>query len=471
MKRTLYVLFLVSLAGILSCTKQQVLEVNEAELFISDTKVIPVEDAIDVLQEFLQQIKMTKSVSGIERQIKSVETLYSQEAKDAAGEKMPEAYLVNFEDEGGFAILGANTDIDRIIAVVEGGNKTWADIFDVKENRRSSFEEGCPDPGIKPAQLLSMCVRGALYVKRDEQTIFTKSEWETEILPLTSNQQFSQQVTYCHKNNRGFVTNGCASTALAIVMACNEYPDFVVDYESIDYSACNSYDGVGYKYTFSNNEIYIQLSDYFTNSASIPSVLSTGQKLNILTQADPGVINTHGTPSVSDYADNGFYRTRYKLTSAVFYKLSNIIQSWDATGTMPAAVETGLEDLGYINVNRERRSSLTNNQIATIRTMLEDGKPVIMCGWSLFNLSNSHYWVVDGLRSAGNITHIHCNWGWGPGPNGWYSTNCLRPAYQAPTTQTGNDWGNIIVYEYGMGSFPPVKGEFHFADNMPVQYE
>lgn len=85
--------------------------------------------------------------------------------------------------------------------------------------------------------------------------------------------------------------------------------------------------------------------------------------------------------------------------------------------------------------------------------------------------NNSHYWVVDGIRKNSTTTHIHCNWGWGPGYNGWYSSKCIRPAYQVPTSQTGNDWGNIIVYSYYMGSYAPYKGSFYFSNNIPVQYE
>ena len=50
------------------------------------------------------------------------------------------------------------------------------------------------------------------------------------------------------------------------------------------------------------------------------------------------------------------------LTSAVFYKLDNIIKRWNGTGTMPAAVVDGLEDLGYTNVSKVKKQGLSSGQ-------------------------------------------------------------------------------------------------------------
>lgn len=472
-KHFLMLVSLLTLQSLISCTKVMPIESslsNKAESSLAT--VVSVEEALNTLNGFLSDVELTKANSGIERQILSIETHYHPTKKDAEGNSIPDAYLVNYAENEGFAILGANSEVDPIVAVVENGNTNWASIFNPAERVLSTFEQDCPDPGIKPDMLLSMCVRGALYGEIKGDDIPDTKAWTVEVLPLTTNQAFSQQISYCHKSNRGYVTNGCASTAISIVMAHNQYPVFNVDNEFLDYSECNTLDGIGYKYTFSDGEIiYLQLSDYFTNSSSIPTILSDSQIKGLLTQSDPGVINTHGDPIVSTLPNMNFYRTRYKLTSGVFYKLSNIIQSWAATGTMPAAVETGLRNLGYTNVSRLQKSSLTNNQILILIDMLSDGKPVIMCGWSLFNLSNSHYWVVDGIRHNSTTTHIHCNWGWGPSSKGWYSSTCIRPDYPVPTSASGNDWGNIIVYSYDMDTTVPLKSESYFCEHMPVQYE
>lgn len=462
----------LTLLSIASCMKSSSAEkANGGSLLYSPVSEIPIESAVKKLNEFLLGTKMTKAEGGVERHIISIEPHYSPSMKDEAGNAMPDAYLVNYGDDQGFAILGANSQVDPVVAVVERGNTSWSRIFNPPVTSQSAFDMGSLDSGINPELLLSMCVRGALYGVQEDTTFINRS-WNFYYAPLTTNQAFGQQITYCHKNNRGFVTNGCASTAISIVMAYNQYPDFWVDYEPIDYTDCNSLDGVGYKYSFSDgNKIYIQLNDYFTNSGSIPSTLTTSQKIELLTQADPGVVNTHGTPSVSSYPNQSFNRTRYKLQSGVFYKLSNIIQSWAATGTMPSAVQTGLEDLGYENVSRLKKSSMTGTQIVKIMDMIDAGKPVIMCGWSLFDLDNSHYWVVDGLRGDDTSTHIHCNWGWSGYQNGWFSTTCIRPTCPVPTSQSGNDWGNIIVYSYDMKDFVPTRIIHQFADNIPVQYE
>ena len=426
--------------------------------------VVSVEDAIKNLNAFLTETQMTKTAGGEERVITSVKPHYSNRSNSNS----PDAYLVNFDGENGFAILGANSDVAPIIAVIEEGNTDWErimapDLSSLAKKRTDdadSFEDEFLGEGIPPECLLKMCVVGALYGVGEAEELESTKSYTIDISPLlASNYNFGQNRTYCHKDNDTFVINGCASTAISMIMAYNNYPNLTVDFSALNYSNCSTLNGNGYMYAFSDGTstslVYVQTSDYFTNSSSIPSNLTEAQKLNLITLIDSGVINSHGTPTV--YDNQLFYRTRYMLTSAVFYKLDNIIKRWNGTGTMPAAVVDGLEDLGYTNVSKEKKQGLSSGQIATIVSMLSAGKPVLMCGWSLFDLPDSHYWVVDGVRQNSSETLIHCNWGWSGSNNGWFASDCIRPENPVPYNYpgTGDAWNNIIVFSYDMAATIP----------------
>ena len=320
-KTTILTITLFS-ALIISCTKQEPVNFSEKEHSLKeDVTIIPVETALETMYDFLAEIspKTTKSVE--ERKVLSIETHF---IPTRSGDAFPDAYLVNFEDEQGFAVLGANTSVAPVIAVIESGNTDWNSILHPEEEELSDFVVDCADPGIKPNRLLSFCITAALQGRTEDSSLETKSDsYLTDIGPLTSDLLFNQHVTYCHKPNWSFVVNGCASTALGIVVAHNRYPSIRADYELLDYSKCNKLDGEGILYEFKSNYLYLPLRDYYTNSSSIPHVdslpgLSDSEKIKLITTIDNSVINKHGTPKMpAESYKMLFNRTEYKLTSSI----------------------------------------------------------------------------------------------------------------------------------------------------------
>lgn len=459
-------------AGIVSCSK----EMGQEEISSSDTviedgiEIIPIDDALATLNDFLSQSSMTKTSSGNDRVVSSIETHYSSDAVTKAGESIPDAYLVNFDDDAGYAVLGANNNIDPIVAVIEQGNTDWETLLPeptISEcDSIGTKEEYDPareylGPGIEPKKLVSLCVRGALYGElgeSEESLEETKAGTSTNILLNTLN--FGQNPTYCHDDNHHFVTNGCASTALSIIVSYNNYPKLLVDNEWLDLSNCSYRDGMGYKYHFSssNDDIYLKKSDYFTNWSAIPATLSSSDKIALLTKVDSQV-TSHGVPTVSTY-EEPFYRTRLKVSSAIFYLLSPPIKGWDATGAW--FVSSGLKNLGYIGVDTQSYSYITDKQTSSILYMLTLGKPVLMLGYTFLELGESHYWVVDGINVSNEQTLFHCNWGWSGSLNGWFARHCFRSDSPVVTTkssgpETNNGWKNLVVYSYSMETTVPQK--------------
>lgn len=479
MKKHYYSLILLTIssillsAGIVSCSK----EMEQEEISSSNTKVddgleiIPIEDALNTLNDFLSRSSMTKTSVGDTRAVASVETHYCMDSVTKSGESIPDAYLVNFDNGAGYAVLGANSNIDPIVAVIEQGNTDWETLLPEPNVLEHSINDVDSEydpareylgPGITPDKLVSLCVRGALYGKNEESEDFiedTKASTSTNILLNTLD--FGQNATYCHNGSHRFVTNGCASTAISIIVAYNNYPRLLVDNEWLDLSRCSYRDGMGYKYHFaSSDDIYLKKSDYFTNWSVIPSTLSDSDKIALLTKVDSNV-TSHGTPTVSS-SEEAYYRTRLKVQSANFYSLSNVIEGWDGTGTLPSAATAGLKNLGYTGVDTQSYTFITDKQTSTILYMLSLGKPVLMCGWTLSELSDSHYWVVDGINVSNEQTLFHCNWGWNGSHNGWFARHCLRADAPVSITKssgpvTNNGWDHLIVYSYSKETTLPQK--------------
>ncbi len=470
------IFFTLSLFLCAACSKTEILVTENETCEVAKT-IVSVDEALTKLYDFLSDVDLKSTSSSQERVCSSVIPYYGENCITKSEDQEPIAYLINFKDEEGFAVLGANSEIAPIVAVVEKGNTNWDNIMSPKinpsdESFENSLAKDLLGSGTSPNILLSMCVKGALFGHGQDESIQTKSDYTTEILPLLAdNYNYSQHRTYCHKNNNKFVSCGCCAVAVSTVMSYIKPTRLVVDTELLSYNNLNTKDGSGILYYFPDGRaVYINVADYFTNSSTIPNTLDNSQLLNLLTKIDSDIINDHGTPTVSNNIQ--FYRTRYKISSAIYYTLSNIVKKWTGTGTMPNALVNCLEDLRFTNVEKVKENYLTSTQINTIVDMLTANKPVLMCGWSLSSLSNSHYWVVDGIKKDNNETLIHCNWGWGGSSNGWFASDCIRS--DSPVTKgdsnSDNEWNNILVFSYDKPSISPSTNFTTFYDEHRVTY-
>lgn len=114
-----------------SCQKNDRQPITQPQKQTVELRQIPVEEALATLTEFLQENKgdLRDTRSGRPREIVSVSTYYgshkgTQTETRAANEhvdSIPNAYLVNFGNGEGFAVLGANTAVPEIVAVTENG--------------------------------------------------------------------------------------------------------------------------------------------------------------------------------------------------------------------------------------------------------------------------------------------------------------------------------------------------------------
>lgn len=481
-------LFLIALPFlIIACDKHDVAINNSADdPLISGVQVISESEAISTLHDFFARLNDVTRSKDLKR-IQSIETHYSDWLITRSGNPVPDAYLVNFADNAGFAVLGANNQVAPIIFVIDEGSATWDTIL-------SDTKDTSDNLGINKDNILSLCLSTALTRLGPQDSTFlpdpdTIVYFDTLIIPAkTTDYPFGQIRTYCHKDNGGFVISGCASVAQAIVVAYNNFPFMHVDGELLDYDDCSEDDGDGFLFFCRNlnrnqsdsGYFYVNKQDYFYNYYDVPNILSHTQMESVVKSIDPGFFREFVYEKCdSVYRMNAFERTRYKLISSMFYNTSNATQSWKATGTLPSAVKTALEGLGYTSVTTKQTTSFNYEQRNRVKNMLTADKPVIMCGWSLWGIDTSHYWVIDGYRNDFSGGLLHCNWGWRSIYNGWFSPSCIRYTegviYDNPETTAHHQystsgWANLITFTYNI---PAASQHFYCypSSNYKTLYE
>ncbi len=136
---------LFGLVVLASCAKDKsTANIQCQSIANEEFSIIPLESALVTLEDFLLDTypdKLTKAGS-FENLIASIDTHYSQSVLTKAGEPIEDAYIVNFVDDSGFAVLGANNKVGEIIAVTEEGFLLKEDIdtaYDTPEQEEILF--------------------------------------------------------------------------------------------------------------------------------------------------------------------------------------------------------------------------------------------------------------------------------------------------------------------------------------------
>ena len=434
-----------------SCTKTVgVLEENSVN---TEYSIITIEQALNNLSRFLSEVDMNQTREGEYRKIKTIDT-YSDQLSTRSEENLPQAYIVNYENDGGFAILGANTGVFPIIAVTDNGQIDPETLLVEDES------------GIVDKEFLAAYLKGSIqYIDDPEDTVAIEgTRSRANVSPLLNhNYEFSQTHSYCHKSNGEFAICGCAATAIAIIVSYNGKPYMNVTTEQggeqINYPGVDSLNGTGHCFSFYNGTdkkatININPDDYYSiynyrhNTNNVDSLIS-GTPLADLIDEYPLYVYSG---KHSFYNSNvSFYRTRSLLQAAIFYRL-NTSPGFESTGASANDIMDCLEGINYQNVSKRNAYSITNNMLNDIEDMLTDGKPVIMGGRPL--LGSGHVWVVDGEYQLPvyNTFALHFNWGWGGRCNGYF----------APSSSLNS--GAPVIYDYNDSSFNNVSENFgHFT--------
>ena len=412
---------------------------------------------MQTLDEFLNETEpdMLPTKSGSARRILSVDTYYapagtkSSSLETAANllDEEPLAYIVNFDDDEGFAVLGATTKVAPIIAVTEKGNLDPlslelldSPIHDAEINPDDDDDtvEDEDDDVVMPMmnadsvyysieddeyysdinldvskELTADLLKNAMCSERisyddsshpQSETVVTygnSSDFgsgvalyaEKSPLLKTNWGQESPYNYYCKRALRKEAAVGCSAVALGMILTCNEFPDvLVVNSDTLDWKAMKTHPS-----------IYYGLSD-------------------------------RGKEYVK------------KLLASIFYNVSRIATS-EYTMITPRQIELRIKALGYANVVRHKSRKFDNNLLQKVSNMLEANKPVfISCVPA--KLSKAHSWVIDGAKYKNGDYLIHMNLGWYGTSNGYYVIDALNPEYAEEFDSLNHTYDEDSDYTY-----------------------
>lgn len=385
-----------------------------------DFHIIPQEDAIANLYSFMDEVEMNTR-SGEGRVIKTVDS-YPVQTK---GTDDVEAYIINFENNSGYAVLGARSDMTEIIAVTEKGNidpvtlsiidppsvgdslggripigeiipldpidgngteteiddLTYNDLYNSQEDDYyiggdvEEFISQTITNGIKYRELNSMPSYGLVSPEAPEEG--PENGNTSPILPMleTNWGQSAPYNNFCKLIGDERRLVGCSCLAAGMIFAYNQYPTTLrVNGVTIDWDTISSVQSL-------------------TSSSPEPQIIHIPLML-----------------------------------ASIFWKCDRMAASgW--TLVTPNQIKKCFMNMGYSNVQMLQANDYTDAMHTSTLAMLNSGKPVFISALgrepgSLW-LFNGHSWVIDG--SASDRSMLHCNWGWRGTSNGYFSKDCFHP--------------------------------------------
>ncbi len=149
----------------------------------------------------------------------------------------------------------------------------------------------------------------------------------------------------------------------------------------------------------------------------------------------------------------------------------NSIYFYNGTFTFPSFVIPFMESIGYNNSNKY------NYSFDRVKTMLDNGSPIIIFSVPGINIINSHCWNIDGYKikertvttkvyennvlvdtftNTQTSSMVHCDFGWEGNCNGYYVSGLFKlgdPSVEKdPGTVHGgktyfNNYLKIITYD------------------------
>ncbi len=405
---------------VLSCqTSNYYGSIDPQPIPTAEKQLVPLEDALALLSEFLQsnEIYMPPTRSGAPRRIASVSTYcrggghLATKAVSRTEDNLPDAYLVNFEGGEGFAVLGANSAVADIVAVTENGQieDDLTVIFSMDDEPLEDIDPNdyqidtigyyCKEDNDfysrsdSESRLISECIRNAIEEEYedneydegdtpieddDDSANVTKFTTKQPLLTITWGQR-SPFNRYCYRRTvsgeQKSALTGCSTTAMAMILAHNEYPQtLVINGETINWSG-------------------MKIDPYITN------------------------LNSKGQDDVA------------RLMGSI-YNCVNKIATSKYTLITPEQIKKRMRGFGYTDVEKHSGSDFTYSMKMATSNMLANNKPVFISAIPK-NWDKGHSWVIDGAKysSSGSYNYLlHFNFGWRGAANGYFSTSCLNPS-------------------------------------------
>lgn len=437
MKKTFFII--LSFAVAISCSETlrpdfDNIGINQQQEISAPDYHIGLETALESLDEFFDAMDGTKSTSDRIR-IADVIRLGRQPGTTVKSTESTDTstilYVVNFEDDAGYAVLAADSRLPvDIYAVTEKG----------RADRNDLSSSDCNGETFNPLAIIHASAASIINVSdslikdpdaddpkrphpydtlRDiwagEWVITRWGPWRNDKnIPIMLKTRWHQREPFNNyvKPN----TAGCTTIALFQLMAYNEYP-----------------------------------ANHTINGIRIP--YSDLKKIAYINSGNPVYANEVATFVLNFH--NRYMDLHFDESTLIF----------------PTAAKKYLESVGYTNVNLSKNSNKCD--ASTIYNSLNKGYPVLISAKS--NGLNAHTWVIDGyirqyrtgVKIGEETEHVygrtleirefvHCNWGWQGYNDGYFYMGIFdsnNPISTNEIRKTSEDNGyyksfyRIITYE------------------------
>ncbi|MCC8034559.1 MAG: C10 family peptidase [Rikenellaceae bacterium] len=398
MKKILSIFFLAALFALLSCSKESIEPIEEPALEIPDTRV-SIDDAIRAVDNFLEFLDSERTRSGRPKRTVSGHYLLGENSATRSGDASQQSdgifYLINFADDEGFAIVGADTRLPT-------------DIFAIADSGNIDPEEGVDNPGLS----LFLAALGDLggpdtgigggggggigfipdLPELDDQgrpipvIEYEFTDWKNKVYPcLRSGTKWHQGApynSYCPIKDGKNCLVGCVAVAVAQLMACWEYP--------------YNYEGIILNWGLIKIDEDIEKTP---TGNTIPVLMRVLGNSNLLDM---------------DYGLKG--------SSADSKKVPKVMKA-----------------LGYSSPGGRKHydPERVNNELIDGYPLIASGKSHKKSVFGINTYSGGHAWVIEELlvRSRTKYTYVngslfkreiiqselvYCNWGWGDYRDGYY---------------------------------------------------
>ena len=373
-------------------------------------ETIPIEEAVSNLNAFISDIMPSTRNSEGRLKVASLCAFGMNDidvsTRSSEDTDLPDTlmYLVNFEDNAGFAVLSANRRLSsNIYAVTENGQISGTDFKKAYSLLNETPQiDSCAERSLKdmgqttvPALILSAMINDISIQKNgpEENLVDDKNpdfnEGSLGSSPTYTLEKYGPFLKTKWKQRYPFndLLNGCPAGCVAVATAQIIVANRVSNTMIFNGMQC-SWDTLDSVYNY-------------TSPSDPGSVRARKQAANFMK-----VIGD------SDHCD--------------------IDYGTDGSSGLAKGAKRTFKALGYHNVNKYTSFSSENKSRAN--TMLKNGKPVYLDGcisWS----SKGHAWVLDGylLRRENGTEreYYHINWGWNGARDGYYfcgtfDTTCGR---------------------------------------------
>lgn len=402
MKKLVVLAIVFALA--VSCADSECIEVIEVEksnesVSSENIDAIPIDEALSALDRVLMQID--PPTRGFCRKAGKVVTISRERmfgASSRSASDVPEGdllYVVNFEKNSGYAILGANNKLDTVIMVGDEGT------FDLSIFKQDS---------IKGGNLNNYFTKNDLYCEEDGEYYIgnISSDNPDEIIVQLFKDYIADRCDDLRDNGSGGNSSTAVTDRIKLLKTLwHQDEPFNLNFH---YAPASDTNHPGRRPAGCTTIAAAQIITYLKNLSledKFGITTSTWQEIEDI-DLENFTINDHDIQDVASMikqmADGIGVRYNFMASGGTF--------------ATPQKVKKYLENIGY---NVTKYVGCSGKVKTKIDLSILHGRPVFIA--ALDQDFKGHAWVIDGLwcsTSQEDYDYVHCNFGWGGSSNGWY---------------------------------------------------